>query len=65
MSIDALNKYDVEVLRILNGEDIPGWRWSAAMTVCCEFLKSCGYAKGSYEITDRGKAALENLGYPN
>lgn len=61
MSIDALNKHDVEVLRILNGEDVPGWRWGAAMSVCCEHLKGLGYAKGSYDITDKGKAFLENL----
>lgn len=54
-----LGKTDEEVLRILNGEDVPGWTWGAAMGVCCEFLKEMGYAKGNYEISDAGKAYLE------
>ena len=51
---------EVEVLKILNGEDIPGWTWGAAMSVCCENLKSMGLAKGSYEISDKGKEYLKN-----
>lgn len=51
---------EVEVLRILNGEDMPGWKWGAAMSVCCETLKSCGYAKGLYDITEKGKEYLRN-----
>ena len=61
MGRDALTKYDIEVLRILDGEDVPGWRWGAAMGECCEFLKEKGYAKGQYEITDSGKAYLKRL----
>lgn len=51
---------EIEVLRILNGEDVPGWTWGAAMGVCCESLKSMGLARGCYEITDKGKDFLKN-----
>lgn len=59
MGRDALNHHEIEVLRILNGEDIPGWGWGAAMAVCCEHLKEHGYAKGCYDITDKGKNFLK------
>lgn len=52
---------EIEVLRILNGEDVPGWRWGGAMSVCCENLKSLGLAEGLYEISDKGKAFLKEL----
>lgn len=52
---------EIEVLRILNGEDVPGWTWGAAMSVCCENLKSMGLAKGNYEITEKGKKYLLTL----
>lgn len=54
-----LNSFEEEVLRVLDGEDVPGWSWGAAMAVCCENLKRLGYAKGCYEISDAGKAYLE------
>ena len=52
---------EIEVLRILNGEDVPGWSWGAAMSVCCESLKEMGYAKGMYEISEKGKNFLKTL----
>lgn len=52
---------EIEVLRILNGEDVPGWTWGAAMAECCSGLKARGYAKGTYEITDRGRELLAAL----
>lgn len=52
---------EIEVLRILNGEDIPGWSWGAAMAVCCETLRGLGYAKGCYEITQAGKDLLKEI----
>lgn len=55
---EPLLDMEVEVLRILNGEDVPGWTWGAAMAVCCENLKALGYAKGMYEISDKGKEFL-------
>lgn len=61
--MDYMNKpnvLEVEVLRILNGEDIPGWTWGAAMAVCCENLKTMGLATGLYEITEKGKEYLRH-----
>lgn len=68
MGRDALNWGDlidleIEVLRILNGEDVPGWTYGAAMNVCCETLKHQGYATGWYEITDKGRTFLKENGY--
>lgn len=54
------NDLELEVLRILNGEDVPGWTWGAAMGVCCENLKSMGFATGSYDISEKGRKFLEN-----
>lgn len=58
--INRPNDMEVEVLRILNGEDVPGWTWGAAMAVCCENLKNMGLATGSYEISETGKKFLTN-----
>ena len=58
--MEDLTQMDIEVLRILNGEDVPGWKWGAAMSECCQHLKGLGYARGSYEITDAGKQLLES-----
>ncbi len=54
MGTNTLIDMEVEVLRILNGEDVPGWSWGAAMAACCEHLKQQGYASGMYEITEKG-----------
>lgn len=64
MSLEYANRpidMEVEVLRILNGEDVPGWTWGAAMSVCCENLKSMGLAKGMYEISEKGRKYLEGI----
>lgn len=55
-----MNEMEKEVLRILNGEDVPGWSWGAAMSACCEWLKENGYAQGLYEISEKGKEYLKN-----
>lgn len=55
------NQFEIEVLRILNGEDVPGWTWGAAMAVCCTTLKAMGYARGMYEITQKGREYLARL----
>jgi hypothetical protein len=52
------NDLETEVLRILNGEDVPGWTWGAAMSVCCQTLKGMGLATGMYEITQKGRDYL-------
>lgn len=54
---------EVEVLRILNGEDVPGWVAGAAMNECCEVLKSKGLASGLYTITDAGRNFLKVMNY--
>lgn len=58
--VNVPNDLEIEVLRILAGEDVPGWTWGAAMSVCCENLKSMGYATGMYDISDKGRKFLEN-----
>lgn len=58
-----LNDLEIEVLRILNGEDIPGWVWGAAMATCCEALVAYGYAKGTYRITYTGREYLRRNGF--
>ena len=58
-----MTKLDYEVLQILNGVDVPGWTRGAAMAMCAEWLKANGYAKGLYEITDKGRMYL--LDKPN
>ena len=59
--MQELTKMEIEVLRMLNGEDVEGWNWGAAMSVCCETLKSFGYAQGNYYITEKGKNYLATL----
>lgn len=58
MIFQGLNQWELEVLRILNGEDVPGWEAGAAMWACCGYLKSKGYAEGHYTITTKGRALL-------
>lgn len=58
-----LTDMDIEVLRILNGEDVEGWVPGAAMNVCAEYLRKLGYASFGYEITDKGRAFLKEQGY--
>lgn len=52
------NTYEIEVLRILDGEDVPGWTWGAAMAVCCESLVAMGLAHNGYGITEKGREYL-------
>jgi hypothetical protein len=63
MTDPDMTTHELEVLRILNGEDVPGWVAGAAMWTCCACLKGRGYATGSYSITRKGReylAALSN-----
>jgi hypothetical protein len=59
----GLTTHEVEVLRILNGEDVPGWVAGAAMNECCSALKGKGYAAGTYHITDQGRDFLKVMNY--
>lgn len=56
-----LTTSEVEVLRILNGEDVSGWTWGAAMSACLQSLKGRGYAAGLYHITSKGREFLAAL----
>lgn len=56
-----LTKSEIEVLRIMNGEDVPGWVAGAAMWACASALKGMGLAEGHYSITQRGRALLTAL----
>lgn len=57
----GLTDSEIEVLRICNGEDVPGWQKGAAMNACAEFLQGSGYVDHRYEITKKGKALLARL----
>lgn len=52
---------EIEVLRILNGEDVPGWSAGAAMWACAASLVGMGLAEGTYRITQAGKDFLSTL----
>lgn len=58
---DDLVSSEVEVLRILSGEEVPGWTWGAAMAECLSSLKGRGYAAGLYHITPKGRQYLAAL----
>ena len=56
-----MTDFERKILRHLNGEDVPGLTWGAAMGVAIEWLEDNGYIRnnsGDYEITDTGRAAL-------
>jgi hypothetical protein len=57
----SLSDYEINILRVLNGEDVPGLMWGAAMSAACGHLKGTGYATGLYEITDKGRAAIRAM----
>lgn len=57
----SLGKHDSEVLRILGGEDVPGWTWGAAMSECLSYLKARGLAQGLYEISPLGEQVRQQL----
>lgn len=57
--------YELQVLRCVNGADVPGLKWGAAMGEAVEYLRGAGYLSKSrvdggtkYTITDKGRAAL-------
>lgn len=56
-----LTDYERDILRHLNGEDVAGLCWGAAMSEAIEYLHETGFASpsgGRYTITDEGRAAL-------
>ena len=56
----GLTDCEREVLRILNGEDVPGWVAGAALWTVCEELAERGLAAGHYHITPAGRAAIKD-----
>lgn len=57
--------FEKEILRHLNGEDVPGLSWGAAMSEAIEYLSGNGYVtprRGplgiNYKITDKGLEAI-------
>ena len=55
-------KFEHDILRVINGENIAGVKWGAAMGAALEFLEGSGYVQrfaGNYLITEKGKDALE------
>lgn len=56
-----MTDFDLKALRLLNGEDVPDMHAGAALWVAAAWLKGRGYAKGHYEITDKGRAYLTDL----
>lgn len=58
---DKLNDFEIEVLRMLNGEK--EIQWGAWVGACLEYLSDGGYCTRSpnYEILPRGKQYLAGL----
>ena len=57
-----MTDYERDIMRHLNGEDVPGLSWGAAMGEALEFLRGDGYVRqraGRYELTDEGRRALD------
>jgi predicted transcriptional regulator len=62
---ETVTKFELDILRHLNGEETPELRWGAAMSVAIEWLHGGGYVRRefnkrslNYVITDKGKALL-------
>ena len=61
-----LSEFEKDILRCLNGEDVPRLAWGAAMGEAIEHLSGRGYVRLSlrepgsarYVITPAGRAAL-------
>jgi len=55
-----ITEYERNILRSMNGEDVPGLKWGAAMGAAIEFMRGDGLVAGytNIKITDKGRAAL-------
>lgn len=53
--------HEIEILRMLNGE--VEYAWGAWISACLEVLVARGYSTAfpHYQITDKGRAALQEL----
>lgn len=56
-----MTHYELDTLKVLNGENVPGWVPGAAANVCCSWLKARGYAEGQYQISAKGREYLAAL----
>lgn len=63
-----LNIYDIETLRMLNGEEVPGYVGGAGTMECVKYLRRCGLVDRTvtekaltYEINDAGRKFLAEL----
>lgn len=52
-------KFEIDVLRVLNGENVDGFVWGAAANKVCSALKHRGLVSAiPYSITPQGRTAL-------
>ena len=58
---DDLTPFEVDVLRVMNGEDVSDMVAGAAMWVAASVLKGRGLAQGHYTITQKGRDFLAGL----
>lgn len=58
-----MTHYELDTLRVMNGENVPGWVSGAAANVCASWLKSRGYVEGHYSISPKGRAYLAALAH--
>jgi hypothetical protein len=63
--MSKLTGYEIDILRSMTGEDVPGVMWGAAMGECVENLYAGGYVNREhaagcirYVITDKGREAI-------
>ncbi len=63
-----MSEFDIDLLRALRGDKIPGLTWGAVMSVSIEWLKGQGYVKHeldgdtlNYVLTDKGLKAISEM----
>lgn len=61
-----LIEFELNLLRSMNGEDVPGLAWGAAMSEALGSLRGGGYVRQEftergveYKITDKGREAIK------
>lgn len=58
-------EYELQILRVMAGEEVSGVSAGAAMWSAAAWLKGRGYAVGHYEISQKGREYLANLPTPD
>jgi len=59
--VNDLCAYEIDVLRVCAGEQVPGMQWGAAMGQALECLECAGLVArsgGAYAATDKGRSYL-------